>query len=131
METSELGMSRAAWGQAMDLAILLMRGVNFLRTTVHAQMSEITELQSADHRRQRAISDLLETNARRLGEIKKNNKQRDIPLQGLRTPQQAQGKGDSLQCQLIHYRAVYCITGTAVTPGFCKAGSCRGASSSS
>ncbi|GJY76046.1 hypothetical protein Tco_0481162 [Tanacetum coccineum] len=32
-----------------------------LRTTVHAQMSEIRELQSADRSRQRAISDLLET----------------------------------------------------------------------
>ncbi|GJT56353.1 putative reverse transcriptase domain-containing protein [Tanacetum coccineum] len=41
-------------------------GVISLRTTVHAQMSEITELQSADHRRQRGrFYDLLETDRRR------------------------------------------------------------------
>ncbi|GJV85337.1 hypothetical protein Tco_1525235 [Tanacetum coccineum] len=37
-----------------------------LRTTVHAQMSKITELQSADRSRRRAISDLLETDRRRV-----------------------------------------------------------------
>ncbi|GJX79798.1 putative reverse transcriptase domain-containing protein [Tanacetum coccineum] len=40
-----------------------VKKVMSLRTTVHAQMSEIRELQSADVSRQRAISDLLETTA--------------------------------------------------------------------
>ncbi|GKA10363.1 putative reverse transcriptase domain-containing protein [Tanacetum coccineum] len=38
--------------------------------TVHAQMSEITELQSANRRRQRAISELLETDCRRREEMR-------------------------------------------------------------
>ncbi|GKC54354.1 hypothetical protein Tco_1077099, partial [Tanacetum coccineum] len=41
-----------------------------LRTTVHAQMSEITELQSAYRSRQRAILDLLETNHGRHEEMR-------------------------------------------------------------
>ncbi|GJU58604.1 hypothetical protein Tco_1236370 [Tanacetum coccineum] len=41
-----------------------------LRTTVHAQMSEIRELQSADRSRQRAISDLLETDRGRREEMR-------------------------------------------------------------
>ncbi|GJR74905.1 hypothetical protein Tco_0087270 [Tanacetum coccineum] len=49
----------------MDASDLAHGEVISLRTTVHAQMSEITELQSADRRRQRAISDLLETDRRR------------------------------------------------------------------
>ncbi|GJV25699.1 hypothetical protein Tco_1378394 [Tanacetum coccineum] len=69
MET-EAGMSREAWGRAMDASDLAHGGVISLRTTVHAQMSEITELQSADLRRQRAISDLLETDRRRREEIR-------------------------------------------------------------
>ncbi|GJS72776.1 hypothetical protein Tco_0705617 [Tanacetum coccineum] len=69
MET-EAGMSREAWGRAMDASDLAHGEVISLRTTVHAQMSEITELQSADHRRQRAISDLLETDRRRREEMR-------------------------------------------------------------
>ncbi|GJV41475.1 hypothetical protein Tco_1419915 [Tanacetum coccineum] len=41
-----------------------------LRTTVHAQMSEIIELQSADRSRRRAISDLLETDRGRREEMR-------------------------------------------------------------
>ncbi|GKA76581.1 RNA-directed DNA polymerase, eukaryota, reverse transcriptase zinc-binding domain protein [Tanacetum coccineum] len=41
-----------------------------LRTTVLAQMSEITELQSADRSRRRAISDLLETDRGRRKEMR-------------------------------------------------------------
>ncbi|GKE87648.1 hypothetical protein Tco_1565123, partial [Tanacetum coccineum] len=58
---TKAGMSREAWGRAMDLSDLTHGGVISLRTIVHAQMSEIIELQSADHRRQRAMLDLLET----------------------------------------------------------------------
>ncbi|GJU53559.1 hypothetical protein Tco_1227273 [Tanacetum coccineum] len=69
MET-EAGMSREAWGRAMDASDLAHGGVISLCTTVHAQMSEITELQSADRRRQRAMSDLLETDRRRHKEMR-------------------------------------------------------------
>ncbi|GKA06807.1 hypothetical protein Tco_0686031 [Tanacetum coccineum] len=58
MET-EARMSREAWGKSMDASDLARAEVMSLRTTVHAQMSEITELQSADRSRRRAISDLL------------------------------------------------------------------------
>ncbi|GJQ92757.1 hypothetical protein Tco_0003896 [Tanacetum coccineum] len=61
---------RRGWGRAMDASDLAHGGVISLRTTVHAQMSEITELQSADRRRQRAISDLLETDRRRREEMR-------------------------------------------------------------
>ncbi|GJR06254.1 hypothetical protein Tco_0529238 [Tanacetum coccineum] len=46
-------------------AILLMEGLLSLRTTVHAQMSEITELQQTTIGRHRSILKLLETNLRR------------------------------------------------------------------
>ncbi|GJS42752.1 putative reverse transcriptase domain-containing protein [Tanacetum coccineum] len=64
------GMSREAWGWAMDASDLAHGEVISLRTTVHAQMSEITELQSADFRRQRAMSDLLETDRKRREEMR-------------------------------------------------------------
>ncbi|GJZ07301.1 putative reverse transcriptase domain-containing protein [Tanacetum coccineum] len=66
----EQGQRQEAWGRAMDASDLAHGEVISLRTTVHAQMSEITELQSADHRRQRAISDLLETDRRRREEMR-------------------------------------------------------------
>ncbi|GJT59920.1 hypothetical protein Tco_1003453 [Tanacetum coccineum] len=111
MET-EAGMSREAWGRAMDASDLAHGEVISLRTTVHAQMSEITELQSADLRRQRAISDLLETDRRRREEMRElraadrtrqqqliqtltamQTLQREtIPLQGLVTTLQGQGQ---------------------------------------
>ncbi|GJV52876.1 hypothetical protein Tco_1448617 [Tanacetum coccineum] len=69
MET-EARMSREAWGRSMDASDLARAEVISLRTTVHAQMSEIKELQSADHSRQRAISDLLETDCGRREEIR-------------------------------------------------------------
>ncbi|GKB02199.1 hypothetical protein Tco_0830288 [Tanacetum coccineum] len=46
------------------------RQVMSLRTTVHAQMSEITELQSADRSRRRAILDLLKTDRGRREEMR-------------------------------------------------------------
>ncbi|GJU25189.1 putative reverse transcriptase domain-containing protein [Tanacetum coccineum] len=58
---TEARMSREAWGKSMDASDLARAEVMSLRTIVHAQISEIIELQSADHSRQRAISDLLET----------------------------------------------------------------------
>ncbi|GJY94705.1 putative reverse transcriptase domain-containing protein, partial [Tanacetum coccineum] len=69
MET-EARMSREAWGKSMDASDLARAEVMSLRTTVHAQMSEITELQSADRSRRRAISDLLETDRGRREEMR-------------------------------------------------------------
>ncbi|GJR85642.1 hypothetical protein Tco_0209653 [Tanacetum coccineum] len=95
---TELGAHkrRRAWGsRAMDASDLAHGEVISLRTTVHAQMSEITELQSADHRRQRAISDLLETDRRRREEMREEM----IPLQGLVTT--LQGQVTALQGQVM------------------------------
>ncbi|GJS53226.1 hypothetical protein Tco_0626588 [Tanacetum coccineum] len=71
MET-EARMSREAWGRSMDASDLARAEVMSLRTTVHAQMSEITELQSADRsrRKKRAISDLLKTDRGRREEMR-------------------------------------------------------------
>ncbi|GJT90033.1 hypothetical protein Tco_1078878 [Tanacetum coccineum] len=69
MET-EARMSREAWVRSMDASDLARAKVMSLRTTVHAQMSEITELQSADRNRRRAISDLLETDRGRREEMR-------------------------------------------------------------
>ncbi|GJW00194.1 putative reverse transcriptase domain-containing protein [Tanacetum coccineum] len=69
METEAM-MSREAWGRSMDASDLARAEVMSLRTTVHAQMSEITELQSADRSRRRAISDLLETDHGRHEEMR-------------------------------------------------------------
>ncbi|GKG40748.1 hypothetical protein Tco_0469960 [Tanacetum coccineum] len=69
MET-EAEMSREAWRRAMDASDLAHGEVISLRTTVHAHMSKITELQLADHKRQRAVSDLLETDCRRREEMR-------------------------------------------------------------
>ncbi|GJV20400.1 hypothetical protein Tco_1369420 [Tanacetum coccineum] len=63
-------MSREAWGKSMDASDLARAEVMSLHTTVLAQMSEITELQSADRSRRRAISDLLETDYGRREEMR-------------------------------------------------------------
>ncbi|GJS59487.1 hypothetical protein Tco_0654271 [Tanacetum coccineum] len=95
----------------MDASDLAHGEVISLRTTVHAQMAEITELQSVDRRRQRAISDLLEIDHRRRKEMRDlraadHTRQQQIiqtltvmqtlqremvPLQGLVTTLQGQG----------------------------------------
>ncbi|GKF06197.1 hypothetical protein Tco_0036865 [Tanacetum coccineum] len=125
MET-EARMSREAWGRSIDASDLARVEVMSLRTTVHAQMSEITKLQSADHSRQRAISDLLKTDRERREEMRElraadrtrqqqiiqtltvmQTLQREmIPLQGLVS---LTGTGDGIT------GAGYCITGTAGT----------------
>ncbi|GJW63251.1 reverse transcriptase domain-containing protein [Tanacetum coccineum] len=69
MET-EARMSREAWGRSMDASDLARAEVMSLRTTVHAQMLEITELQSADRSRQRVISNLLKTDRERREEMR-------------------------------------------------------------
>ncbi|GJR99436.1 putative reverse transcriptase domain-containing protein [Tanacetum coccineum] len=87
MET-EARMSREAWGRSMDASDLARAEVMLLRTTVHAQMSEITELQSADRSRWREILDLLETDAMR------HTTERDDSTSG--TGHHTAGAGDSL-----------------------------------
>ncbi|GJQ98883.1 hypothetical protein Tco_0521868 [Tanacetum coccineum] len=111
MET-EARMSREAWGRSMDASDLARVEVMLLRTTIHAQMSEITELQSADRSRQRAISDLLKTDResrKEMRELRTADRTRQhqiiqtltimqtlqremIPLQGLVTTLQGQGQ---------------------------------------
>ncbi|GJS91191.1 hypothetical protein Tco_0752967 [Tanacetum coccineum] len=56
--------------RSMDASDLARAEVMSLRTTVHAQMSEIIELQSADRNRRRAILDLLETDCGRREEMR-------------------------------------------------------------
>ncbi|GKA40543.1 hypothetical protein Tco_0733136 [Tanacetum coccineum] len=103
MET-EAGMSREAWRRAMDSSDLAHGGVISLRTTVHAQMTEITELQSADRRRQRVMSDLLETDRRRREEMRElraadRTRQQQI-VQTLTAMQTLQGLVTTLQGQV-------------------------------
>ncbi|GJT76535.1 hypothetical protein Tco_1043260 [Tanacetum coccineum] len=111
-ERTEAGMSREAWGRAMDASDLAHGEVISLRTTVHAQMSEITELQSADLRRQRAMSP--------------SCRGRDGSTSG--TGHHTAGAGDSLTGVGDDIAGVgYCITGTAGTRwGSCTAGATRG-----
>ncbi|GJV19162.1 reverse transcriptase domain-containing protein [Tanacetum coccineum] len=63
MET-EAGMSREAWRRAMDSSDLAHGGVISLRTTVYAQMEEITEFYNRRCRAERAMSVVLETDRR-------------------------------------------------------------------
>ncbi|GJX70332.1 hypothetical protein Tco_0307503 [Tanacetum coccineum] len=55
----EAKMAHEAWGLSMDASDYARSDVMSLRTTVVAQSALISELQSADHRRQRVISELL------------------------------------------------------------------------
>nr|GEZ59233.1 hypothetical protein [Tanacetum cinerariifolium] len=68
MET-EARMSREAWARATDASDLVHGEVMSLRTTVLGQMSEISELQAADRRRQTVILELLRIDHRRSTEI--------------------------------------------------------------
>ncbi|GJY68958.1 hypothetical protein Tco_0471940 [Tanacetum coccineum] len=56
----EAKMAREAWGLSMDASDYARSDVMSLRTMVVAQSALISELQSADHRRQRVISELLD-----------------------------------------------------------------------
>ncbi|GJU90987.1 hypothetical protein Tco_1303410 [Tanacetum coccineum] len=119
MET-KARMSREAWGRSMDASDLARAEVMSLRTTVHAQMSEITELQSVDRSRQRAISDLLKT------DCKRHTTERDDSTSW--TGHHTTGAGDSLTGIGDGITgAGYCITGTAGTHwGSCTARATRG-----
>ncbi|GKD05177.1 hypothetical protein Tco_1180151 [Tanacetum coccineum] len=58
-------MAREPWGLSMDASEYARSNVMSLRTTVAAQSALISELQSADHRRQRAITELLASDHKR------------------------------------------------------------------
>ncbi|GKF69573.1 hypothetical protein Tco_0202630 [Tanacetum coccineum] len=90
----------------MTLNTECYREVISLRTTVHAQMSEITELQSADRGRQRAMSNLLETDRRRreeMGELRAADRTRQQQiiqtLTVMQTLQREMGQVTALQGQ--------------------------------
>ncbi|GJY33906.1 putative reverse transcriptase domain-containing protein [Tanacetum coccineum] len=116
MET-KAGMSRKAWGRAMDASDLAHREVISLCTTVHAQMAEIIELQLADRKRQRTISNLLEIDY---------TTERDGSTSG--TGHHTAGAGDSLiGIGNDITGAGYYITGTAGAQwGSCTARAARG-----
>ncbi|GKF81021.1 hypothetical protein Tco_0239623, partial [Tanacetum coccineum] len=65
MVERETKMAREAWGLSMDASDYARSDVMSLRTTVVAQSTLILELQSADHRRQRVISELLTSDHKR------------------------------------------------------------------
>ncbi|GJR44362.1 hypothetical protein Tco_1312465 [Tanacetum coccineum] len=137
-DKTEAGMSREAWGQAMDASDLAHGEVMSLHTTVHAHMSKIRELQSADRRRQRAITDLLETDRRRREEMRElraadRTRQQQIiqtltVIQTLQIGHHTAGASDSLTGIGDGITgAGYYITGTAGTRwGSCTARAARG-----
>ncbi|GJX05202.1 hypothetical protein Tco_0191118 [Tanacetum coccineum] len=67
----EAKMAREAWGLSMDASDYARSDVMSLRTTVVAQSALISELQSADHRRQRVISELLASDHKRQVQLTK------------------------------------------------------------
>ncbi|GJR64796.1 hypothetical protein Tco_0010861 [Tanacetum coccineum] len=67
----EAKMAREAWGLSMDSSDYARSDVMSLRTTVVAQSALISELQSADHRRQRVISELLASDHKRQVQLTK------------------------------------------------------------
>ncbi|GJY91257.1 hypothetical protein Tco_0506453 [Tanacetum coccineum] len=107
----------------MDASDLAHAEVMSLRTTVHAHMLEITELQSADRSRRRAISDLLETDR---FVVDGNTIERDHSTS--RTGHHTAGAGDSFTGTGDGITgAGYCVTGTTGTRwGSCTAKAARG-----
>ncbi|GJS17548.1 hypothetical protein Tco_0412020 [Tanacetum coccineum] len=67
----EAKMAREAWGLSMDASDYARSDVMSLRTTVVAQSALISELQSADHKRQRAITELLASDHKRQVQLTK------------------------------------------------------------
>ncbi|GJS05754.1 hypothetical protein Tco_0322262 [Tanacetum coccineum] len=71
MIEKEAKMAREAWGLSMDASDYARSDVMSLCTTVVAQSALISELQSADHRRQRVISELLASDHKRQVQLTK------------------------------------------------------------
>ncbi|GJW67647.1 hypothetical protein Tco_0122071 [Tanacetum coccineum] len=67
----EAKMAREAWGLSIDASDYARSDVMSLRTTVVAQSALISELQSADHKRQRVISELLTSDHKRQVQLTK------------------------------------------------------------
>ncbi|GJX41343.1 hypothetical protein Tco_0256333 [Tanacetum coccineum] len=67
----EAKMAREAWGLSMDSSDYARSDVMSLHTTVVAQSALISELQSADHRRQRVILELLASDHKRQVQLTK------------------------------------------------------------
>ncbi|GJY13723.1 hypothetical protein Tco_0383032 [Tanacetum coccineum] len=118
-DTNEIYMmlddEQKAWGRSMDASNLARAEVMSLRTIVHAQMSEITELQSAD--RTADYSDI---------DCYADTTERDDSTSGI--GHHAAGAGDSLTGIGDGITgAGYYITGTAGTRwGSCTAKAARG-----
>ncbi|GJU84505.1 hypothetical protein Tco_1292051 [Tanacetum coccineum] len=64
-------MAREAWGLSMDASDYACLDTMSLRTMVVAQSALISELQSADHMRQRVISELLASDHKRQVQLTK------------------------------------------------------------
>ncbi|GJT77937.1 hypothetical protein Tco_1044662 [Tanacetum coccineum] len=71
MVEREAKMAHEAWGLSMDSSDYARSDVMSLRTTVVAQSALISELQSADHRRQRVITELLASDHKRQVQLTK------------------------------------------------------------
>ncbi|GJR93571.1 hypothetical protein Tco_0265745 [Tanacetum coccineum] len=67
----EAKMAHEAWGLSMDASDFARSDVMSLRTTVVAQSALISELQSANHRRQRVILELLASDHKRQVQLTK------------------------------------------------------------
>ncbi|GKD23778.1 hypothetical protein Tco_1225481, partial [Tanacetum coccineum] len=67
----EAKMAREAWGLSMDASDYAHSDVMSLCTTVVVQSALISELQSADHKRQRVISELLASGHKRQVQLTK------------------------------------------------------------
>ncbi|GJV96004.1 hypothetical protein Tco_1547581 [Tanacetum coccineum] len=67
----EARMAREAWGLSMDASDYARSDVMSLHTTVVAQSALISELQSADYRRQRVIKELWASNHKRQVQLTK------------------------------------------------------------
>ncbi|GKA88090.1 hypothetical protein Tco_0809854 [Tanacetum coccineum] len=77
----EARMAREAWGLSMDASDYARSDVMSLRTTIVGQRALISELQSADHRRQEVIKELLAADHQRQVQLTKALKL----LKGLQT----------------------------------------------
>ncbi|GKC46778.1 hypothetical protein Tco_1064500 [Tanacetum coccineum] len=71
MVEREAKMAREAWGLSMDASDYACSDVMSLHTIVVAQSALISELQSADHKRQRAITELLVSDHKRQVQLTK------------------------------------------------------------
>ncbi|GJY93796.1 hypothetical protein Tco_0509578 [Tanacetum coccineum] len=108
----EAKMAREAWGLSMDASDYARSDVMSLRTTVVAQSALISELQSADHRRQRVISELLTSDHKRQVQLTKTLRL----LKGLQTQMVEFQRQHGPASQKLCYFAAVSYYGSAVFP---------------